>query len=309
VNRIKAIDLCCGAGGWACAARTLPIDVVLAVDLWGVACVTCELNHPNATVWSLDVRDPIVQEKIVAFARENGVRLVLGGIPCEWLSVYRHLQKVGQAERDANRLTLDSCLGLVKQIEPQWWCIEDVKQIIGELPPFVPYEIFDAAHWSGQRRRRCFIGEYPKPQRDAIGGAKLLRDYIRSGPYRLGRRLMGRTPQRSRTFSKHTCLAAELDRKAPTVVSQCSRHDAELAIVDPSLPGGMRNPEWQELAVIQGFPTDYLFYGAPTDVMKQVGRAVPIPLAQAILRGIVEQFQAMEAKGNRAGQSRREVRR
>jgi site-specific DNA-cytosine methylase len=82
-----------------------------------------------------------------------------------------------------------------------------------------------------------------------------------------------------------------------------------LAIVDPSLPGGMRNPEWQELAVIQGFPTDYLFYGAPTDVMKQVGRAVPIPLAQAILRGIVEQFQAMEAKGNRAGQSRREVRR
>ena len=49
----------------------------------------------------------------------------------------------------------------------------------------------------------------------------------------------------------------------------------------------MRNPEWQELAALQGFPLDYLFYGSPTDVMKMVGRAVQIDLARAILSGIV----------------------
>ena len=56
--------------------------------------------------------------------------------------------------------------------------------------------------------------------------------------------------------------------------------------MDDRVPGGMRNPEWQEMASIQGFPDDYLFYGSPTDVMKQVGRAVSIPLGAAILRAI-----------------------
>jgi site-specific DNA-cytosine methylase len=142
---IRAVDICCGGGGWACAARGLPIEIVLAVDLWEPAVMTYRLNHPWAEVWQEDLRN-----------------------------------------------------------------------------------------------------------------------------------------------LRETCLAAELDRKSPTVMSQCSRRDAELAIVDDRLPGGMRVPEWQELATIQGFPTDYLFYGSPTDVMKQVGRAVPIPLARAILERICE---------------------
>ena len=30
VEPITAVDLCCGAGGWACAARGLPISIVAA---------------------------------------------------------------------------------------------------------------------------------------------------------------------------------------------------------------------------------------------------------------------------------------
>jgi len=64
---------------------------------------------------AVDVRDPVVQEKIIAFAQDHDVRLVLGAITCQWLSVYRHIQKVDHAEREANRLTLDSCLCLVNR--------------------------------------------------------------------------------------------------------------------------------------------------------------------------------------------------
>ena len=277
---IKAIDICCGAGGWACAARGLPIEIVLAVDFWQPAITTYRLNHPRTETLLSDLRDHQVGRRIIRMAVERGVDLVLGGIPCEWLSVYRRFEKgkVDEAEREANRATLDSCLSLVKSISPQFWCLEDVIQIARELPPFTPYQIFDARNWSGQRRKRCFVGEFPQPDRDAAGGAKMLRDYIRPGPYRIGRRLMGRTPKRSRTFSRSTCLGAEMDRKAPTVLSQCGRRDAELAFLDPAVPGGMRNPEWQEMARIQGFPEHYLFYGSATDV--------PIPLARAILEGI-----------------------
>lgn len=295
---ILAIDICCGGGGWACAARGLPIKIVLAVDFWDAACQTYSLNHPATEVRQADLRSVQVRRKMIEDARAAGVRLVLGGIPCEWLSVYRNLQKVDAAERDAERRTLDSCLEIVRLIDPDWWCLEDVIQIKRELPPFVPHETFDAKHWSAQRRKRCFIGNFPRPARDPVGGSKVLGDMIRPGPYRIGRRLFGRTPQTSRTFSKQTCLGAAMDKKAPTVLSQCSPRDAELAFLDPQVPGGMRNPEWQEMASIQGFPSDYLFYGSPTDVMKQVGRAVPIPLARVILEGIVRDAESRSATGN-----------
>ena len=95
---IIAIDLCCGAGGWACAARGLAIRIVLAIDFWEPAATTYRLNHPETEVLCADVRDESVRQKILDLAKDRGVSLILGGIPCEWLSVYRHLQKVKIAE-------------------------------------------------------------------------------------------------------------------------------------------------------------------------------------------------------------------
>jgi len=150
---LRAIDLCSGCGGWAVAARGLPIRIEVAVDFWQPACQTYRLNHPATDVHCADLRDPSVQARIEGLAA--GVDLVLGGIPCEWLSSYRRLTKVKAAE-----------------------------------------------------------------------------------------------------------------------------------LLDPRLPGGLRQIEWQEAAALQGFPEDYLFYGSPGDVSLQIGRAVQIDTARQILRAI-----------------------
>ncbi len=282
MERIKAIDLCGGCGGWACAAAGLPIDIVFAVDFWEPACRTYELNHPNTQVLCEDVRS----NKTRAFVGGVGdVDLVLGAIPCNWLSSYRSLCKVDAAEQADQRATLDAVLAIVKLIEPKYWCIEDVKQLARELPIFTPWEEINARHFSAQRRKRIFVGDFPRPPKQTCD--RLLRDAILPGPYRIGRRAFGRRPELSRTFTKETTLGAPLDRKAPTVTGQCSRRDAEMVVVDPSMPGGIRNFEWQEMALLQGFPRDYLFYGSPTDVMTQVGGAVQIDTARAILQAIV----------------------
>jgi len=283
---LTAVDLCCGAGGWACAARGLPIKIKMAVDLWTPACRTYSLNHPDTEVIEGDLRDEDVQGYLARKFRA-GVDLVLGGIPCEWLSVYRSLQKVSDAERDGQRDTLRSVLAITQSLNPEWWCLEDVEQLIPELPAGTPYAKLDASGWCAQRRKRVFVGKFPVP--DNPNSALVLKDRLRQGPFRIGNRLIGRTPQRSRTFTNTTTLAAELDRKAPTVLSQSSRRDANVAVVDPSLPGGMRNFEWQEYADLQGFPRDYLFVGSPSDVSKQVGRAIQIDLGRAILGGIVDE--------------------
>jgi DNA (cytosine-5)-methyltransferase 1 len=44
----------------------------------------------------------------------------------------------------------------------------------------------------------------------------------------------------------------------------------------------------REAARLQGFPDDFLFYGTLTSVQRQVGNAVPVQMAQAVARQILE---------------------
>lgn len=282
-DELIAIDLCCGAGGWACAARGLPIRIALAVDLWDVACTTYSLNSQTTKVLQGDLRFERIQNAVIDFAGEHDPAKVvlLGGIPCEWLSTYRHLKKVAAPELATERATLDAVLSIRTKINPRWWCLEDVPQIQKHLPIMTPGQLINSRIYSAQRRKRYYVGDFPPPA--ACDSKLLLRDKIRAGPYRIGRRAMGRIPQTHRTFTPEATLGAWLDRKGPTVACISSRRDAEWVVVDPSVPGGIRQIEWQEAAQLQGFPEDYLFFGSPSDVATQIGRAIQIDTGRAIL--------------------------
>ena len=290
--RLKAIDLCCGAGGWACAARGLPIDIVLAVDLWDAACRTHQLNHPETQVLRGDLRemdlwDDDLRRKFLELSR--GIDLVLGAIPCEWLSYRRRLNQASPEECQNERATLSAVLGLVNALCPAYWCLEDVKGLARELPPNVPWLELNSRHYSAQRRKRIYIGRFPAP----ILRMSLLRmrDKLRPGPYRIGRRSADRIPVRSQAFHPDRVFAVRPGEKAPTVCNLSSRRDAELVIVESGLAGGRRQMEWQEGAALQGFPEDYVFYGSPSDVWKMIGQAIQIDTGRAILQEIVKHAQ------------------
>lgn len=291
---LRAVDLCCGAGGWACAARGLPIQIELAIDLWEKACATYTLNHPTTDVVCGDLTDPGLRESVRQ--RCIGVNCVLGAIPCEWLTSYRRAKlgnQVTTEERGSQRALLDAVLDLTTQLHPRWWCLEDVIGLRKELPIFTPFQILDARHWSAQRRKRLFVGTFPKPlsQRNT----SVLSHHLRPGPYRISTRTIARRPERGRTFAADRCLGAWSHDKAPTVMSITSRRDNESVVVAPELVSGQRQWEWQELAALQGFPADYVFVGSPTDVARMIGQALQIDLARAILGGIVREYIATTA--------------
>lgn len=287
---IKIIDLCSGAGGWACAARGLPMEVVMAVDLWVPACRTYALNHPHVTVRQGDLRDQTIRDEVMEradLARRDGSPLVVvGGVPCEWLSNYRSLNKVTDDERARQRATLDSVLSLVESIKPDKWCLEDVVGLIPELPLMTPFQVVNAGMYSPQRRKRVFVGDFPAPPIPARLDPRTLAHVLRDGPYRIGRRTDGREARTNATFSSETMMAAHPDQKCPTICDLSSRRDAEMVIVDPLLPGGIRQMEWQEAATAQGFPRDYVFWGSPSDVSRMVARAIQIDLGREILKSI-----------------------
>ena len=50
----------------------------------------------------------------------------------------------------------------------------------------------------------------------------------------------------------------------------------------------------RERARIQGFPDDFVFYGAKESVRKQIGMAVPPPLAKVIFQAILKTFAGLD---------------
>ncbi len=290
MNDLIAIDLLGGAGGWACAARGLPVRVVLAVDMWDTCCRTYKLNHPQTRVMCGDVRSRALRLQI-AEEYAGKIDVVLGAIPCEWLSVRRKLgvrNEVTDKERLRERETLAAVLGIVNDLAPDFWCLEDVKGLATELPPYVPWLEIDSRYHSAQRRKRIYVGRFPPPLFHANGMA--LRDKLRPGPYRIGKRTADRKIVKTEAFAPDKVLGAFPNRKSPTICAFSSRRDAEVVVADHTVAGGRRQIEWQEGASLQGFPEDYVFYGSPTDVWKMVGQAIQIDTGRVILEAIVHDW-------------------
>ena len=286
---LRAIDLCCGAGGWACAARGTRVEIVLAVDRCSESCRTYALNHALTEVICEDLLHDDVRRKVARVAGD-GLDIVLGAIPCEWLSRLRRIQGgVPHNEVRSQRVLLDATLDIVRCIMPRYWCLEDVPEVVNELPIMTPWQVIDALPWCGQRRKRAYIGVFPSPV--VPGGLVTLGAHLRPGPYRIGKRSADRRLV-THGISNSTILGMGAGDSSYTVTGQASsRRDAELVVTDDSLPGGRRQLEWQEAASLQGFPADYVFYGSPSGVMRMIGQAIQIDLGRAILSEIVRDFQ------------------
>lgn len=90
-NPIRAIDLCCGAGGWAFASRGLPIHFIAVADIAPDCLETWRANHaddhPGCTVIECDLSKGT--DEVLNAVQGQRVDLVLGGIPCAEISVMR----------------------------------------------------------------------------------------------------------------------------------------------------------------------------------------------------------------------------
>ena len=298
---LLTIDLLGGAGGWACAARGLPIQIVMTIDLWDACCRTYKLNHPQTRVMCGDVRSRAFRLQIAAECAGK-INVVLGAIPCEWLSVRRNIgqkNKVTKKEYQQEKETLSAVLELIDDLNPEYWCLEDVKGLAAELPPHVPWLEIDSQHHSAQRRKRIYVGRFPAPIFNS--NSLTLGDKLRPGPYRIGKRAVNRKIVKSQAFAPDRIIGAYPDRKSPTVCTWNSRRDAEVVIVDDSIPGGRRQIEWQEAASLQGFPEDYVFYGSPSDAWKMIAQAIQIDTGRAILKAIVKDWCAKRPRVPVAG--------
>lgn len=274
---LRAIDICAGAGGWAVAARGLPIQIVAAVDINQDCLDTYIYNHVGVEAICRDVRE-------LDWRSFRGIDVVLGGIPCEEVSPARRgmFKKPTPGEIDKWHEIIDSVLDGIKSIQPRWWALENVVQMRAHLPPLTPYWIANAKDFSGQDRRRMFAGNFPTPRRNDRD-VTVLGDYLRPGPYVIPKHVIGmefRPQGRHLGFAKRVGRLLNPEMKSPTVIKYTKRlQDVTLKLPDERL----RVLQFVETAALQGFPEDYVFVSTPDRAWKMVAQAIPIPVGRVIL--------------------------
>ena len=278
MHPLRAIDVCCGAGGWIAASRGLPIKWIAAIDWAADCCLSVRYNYPDVPV----IRADATRIDWQRFAGK--VDLITGAIPCEEISIARSNIELSESDLAAWHNLLDSIIAGCQAASPKYWVIENVTPMKKHLYPLTPYMILNSKSWSGQARTRLYVGQFPQPR---PGRESILGDYLRPGPHVLPLPVYRATqPTDNRWYSAGTKRLLQADQPSPTISAFGSRRPRGFVV--PLSDGRERVLTLTEAATLQGFPSDYVFVATQTRAWKMVAQAVQIDTARAILKGIVK---------------------
>ena len=305
---MRAVDLFAGAGGWSTAARKCGVEVVAAVNHWPVAVATHQANHPETRHYcaSLHGFDPRQVKP--------PPDLILASPSCTGHTRARGKER---AHHDEARATAHAVTDLVDAWRPDWLLVENVAEFLlwDRYPAWrldlecmgyrIAHAVLCAADWGyPARRRRVYIaatrtGEpirlpvlplFEQPRRRAV--AEVL-DWSdpgeeigeRFGPVTAAQIAAGRALYGERFLCPYYG-SQRAEARVDSVDQPCgavTTHDRYLLVNG----GRARFLTVRELAILQGFPADYLLCGGRTDQIKQIGNAVHVGMGERVIRSVL----------------------
>ncbi|MFJ4788932.1 DUF6339 family protein [Streptomyces sp. NPDC088794] len=306
-RRFRSVEICAGAGAQALGLERAGFDPVLLIDSKADACFTIDLNRPHWDVVCMDV----VQFHPSMRPDTWGVDLVSGGLPR-----VKSPAAVGRAEDTEERRVLRASISLVCQIGPKAVLFENVPDLV-DKPDFagdrawINNELQQAGFRTGWRILNA--ADFGVPQNRSSGFLIALQEQYFSRftwpePSQAPSPTVGQVlgPSMSaQGWPGAPRWAMRADRVAPALVGGSDRRGgadlgptgskkawAALGVNGSSLgddlPGPAFPPDEQprltveQAAMIQAFPTDWKLFGGKTSRYRQVGHAMPPPLATAL---------------------------
>ncbi|MEA5359704.1 DNA cytosine methyltransferase [Amycolatopsis sp., V23-08] len=322
-KRYRSLELCAGAGGLALGLEQAGFDPVLLLDNVDLPCKTLSLNRPQWDIQKMDLRefDPAEDDE-----RLYDVDLLSAGLPRVQASATVNRGRGSDVELELLR----AAVWLVPGIQPRALLIENVPDLVTKdryandrehaekelehLGYDVRWFVVNAADYGVSQVRRHGIMVAFK------GGAgdTFRLPQVQPPPPSVGAVL--RESMASRGWSQVDEWAAQADQLAPTLVGgSWDRGGADLGPTgskhlwakmgvnggtvadlppdpdfrwDPNLgPAGMVRLTVPQVALLQGFPSDWQLSGRKTNQYRQVGNATPPPVGRALgqaIRGVLE---------------------
>lgn len=134
----KVLDLFSGAGGISCGLeKTGYFKSLIALDFNKAAINTFKQNHINAECIVGDITKQEIKEKTIKLAKKNQINMIVGGPPCQGFS--NKGKNLGLKD-ERNFLFLEY-VDLVKEIKPEIFIIENVKNIVSSANGYFINEI------------------------------------------------------------------------------------------------------------------------------------------------------------------------
>ena len=305
--KFQAVELCAGAGGLSLGLESAGFAPVALIDNDPHACATLRMNRPRWNTIEADLND-------FDLSPWSGADLVTGGLPCPPYSL------AGKQHGSADERDLfPKMLEIVALIGPRAVLIENVRGLMqskfDEVRSRVDLELCKMGYrpyWAmlnacdfgtPQNRSRAFLIathrdepgelEWPFP---AFSDPPTVGDAIGD--------LMGADGWKGADE-----WAKRANKIAPTIVGGSKKHGGPdlgptrarkawaemgvdgLGVADAPPPRnfkGLPRLTSRMVARLQGFPDDWSFFGGKTQTCRQIGNALPPPLASAVAGAVAQ---------------------
>ena len=302
---MRVVSLFSGAGGLDLGLVQSGLKIVWANDIFEDAAETYRRNIGD----HVDTRD-------VCEIGSNQIPdcdVIVGGFPCQGFSVANW----GRTTEDPRNQLYKQMIRIIRAKMPRYFVAENVKGLVsmgkGEVLRLiikdfeglgyrVRYQVVCAADYGvPQLRMRLLIVGVRLDQPDTLAFPPVTTHADPTVAKKLGLKpwltvgkALSHYPEPGTTthFANHECSRYKLtfnghlghrfiepERPAPTVTA---RGDEKGGVVVLHHPGNHRRMTARELAAVQSFPDDFIFFGTKTSAYRQIANAVPPLLGRAI---------------------------
>jgi DNA (cytosine-5)-methyltransferase 1 len=301
---LTVLELCAGAGGQALGLEQAGFEHKALIEIDADACRTLRHNRPG---WD------VIQGDITTFSAKpyRGVDLVAGGLPCPPFSV------AGRQRGEADERNLfPAAFRIIQETEPKAVMIENVRGLLDGRFDYYRELIVERLRSLGYETRFELLNaaDFGVPQnRPRVFIIGLRREYVPAlkMPEKMPRdRNVGDALYGLMTAGGWTGAAAwrkAASGIAPAIVGGSKRHGGPdlgptrsraawvtLGVDGKGIAGRPPAKDFSGLprltvamaAKLQGFPDDWTFTGGKTAAYRQVGNALPPPLAFAVAEAI-----------------------
>lgn len=323
-----SVEICAGAGGQALGLDQAGFKHVALVEYDTDACRT--LRHNGAALgWAARVHESDVRTWAPT-ADCRGVTLLSGGVPCPPFSIAGR-----QLGHDDERDLFPALLDLVEALGPRAVQAENVRGLMSKK--FEPYRqrierrlasLGYETQWRLILSSDCGVPQL-RPRTIMVALRPEDRPHFEwpvarvEPPPTVGQTLFESIAARG--WERAAEWATLADRIAPTLVGGSRKHggadlgptrakrawsqlgvDGHGLANDVPAPGfvGMPKLTIQQAALLQGFPPGWDIQGRKTSAYRQVGNALPPPVALAVGRCLVSAFKASDRERMRPSPSR-----